>query len=173
MKALALLTLTLPLTLFAFTATSRGDGETTDPTPKLGTFPAPDGVRPGGTLTEHFPAPPIAAQDTTLPRTVRNWPQQPPVIPHSIRGYQVDKNFNQCLSCHSRANTQISGAPMVSITHYRARDGQFLAAVSPRRYFCQQCHVPQHDVPPAVGNTFLTMDQVLQKAIEQRQTEAD
>ncbi len=85
----------------------------------------------------------------------------------------MDKKFNQCLSCHSRSNTQVSGAPMVSITHFRYREGQFLAAVSPRRYFCQKCHVPQHDLQPVVGNTFMTMDEVLQKAIEQRQTDED
>ena len=33
------------------------------------------------------------------------------------------------------------------------RDRQTLAAVSPRRYFCTQCHVPQLEVEPIVGNT--------------------
>jgi cytochrome c-type protein NapB len=32
---------------------------------------------------------------------------------------------------------------MVSITHFMDRDGQFLASVSPRRFFCTECHVPQ------------------------------
>ena len=26
--------------------------------------------------------------------------------------------------------------------------------MSPRRYFCNQCHVPQSDAKPLVGNTF-------------------
>ena len=39
---------------------------------------------------------------------------------------------------------------MVSITHFMDRDGQFLAAVSPRRYFCEQCHVVQLEVDPIV-----------------------
>ena len=42
------------------------------------------------------------------------------------------------------------------------RDGQALAAVSPRRYFCNQCHVVQKDVQPLVGNSFETIDQLLQ-----------
>ncbi|MNF17837.1 Periplasmic nitrate reductase, electron transfer subunit precursor [compost metagenome] len=42
------------------------------------------------------------------------------------------------------------------------RDGQALAAVSPRRYFCNQCHVPQADVKPLVGNNFETIDKLLQ-----------
>ncbi|MOA70489.1 Periplasmic nitrate reductase, electron transfer subunit precursor [compost metagenome] len=49
------------------------------------------------------------------------------------------------------------------------RDGQALAAVSPRRYFCTQCHVPQKDVKPLVGNNFKNIDQVLQDEINGQQ----
>ena len=52
---------------------------------------------------------------------------------------------------------------MVSITHFMDRDGQFLASVSPRRYFCIQCHVPQFPVKAAVENTFVDVDTVLTK----------
>ncbi|WP_349681035.1 nitrate reductase cytochrome c-type subunit [Thalassospira xiamenensis] len=41
------------------------------------------------------------------------------------------------------------------------RDGQFLAAVSPRRYFCTQCHVSQRQVEPLVGNSFVDIDALL------------
>ncbi|MNG24384.1 Periplasmic nitrate reductase, electron transfer subunit precursor [compost metagenome] len=51
---------------------------------------------------------------------------------------------------------------MISITHYMDRDGQALAAVAPRRYFCNQCHVPQADVKPLVENNFQTIDKILQ-----------
>ena len=124
--------------------------------------PAPDGRRPGGTLTEDLPAPPIASDENKDLKRERNYPDQPPTIPHSIRGYQVDINGNKCLSCHSRANSARSQATMISITHYMDRDGQALAAVSPRRYFCTQCHVPQKEVLPLVGNSFKTIDQILQ-----------
>ena len=50
---------------------------------------------------------------------------------------------------------------MVSITHFMDRDNQFLAAVSPRRYFCTQCHVPQKEVKPLVDNDFVDIDQLL------------
>ena len=80
-----------------------------------------------------------------------------PVIPHSIEGYQLSVNTNRCLSCHKREFTQGSGAPMISVTHYMTREGQMLADVSPRRYFCTACHVPQADVPPLVKNTFIDM----------------
>ena len=129
--------------------------------------PAPDGVRPGGTLSQEFSAPMIPRELSQGPRSPRNYPEQPPTIPHSIRDYQVDKNFNQCLSCHSRGRSPETGAPMVSVTHFWDRDNQALAAVSPRRYFCLQCHVVQHDVPRAVGNDFQSIDTVLQKSATQ------
>ena len=94
-------------------------------------------------------------------RRERNYPEQPPTIPHSIRGYHVDKNANKCLTCHSRANSARAQAPMISITHYTDRDQQTLAAVAPRRYFCTQCHVPQQDVKPLVENRFKNIDELL------------
>jgi nitrate reductase (cytochrome), electron transfer subunit len=87
-------------------------------------------------------------------RKMRAYPEQPPVIPHSIEGYQLSVNANRCLSCHKREFTEGSGAPMISVTHYMDREGQMLADVSPRRYFCTACHVPQADAPPLVPNTF-------------------
>lgn len=129
-----------------------------------------NGVRPGGTLHQALPAPQLPREVTPVRRPVRNYPDQPPVIPHTVRGYQVTKEFNQCLTCHSRTRSPETGAPMVSITHYLNRENQPLAAVSPRRYFCMQCHVPQHDVPPATTNTFKGIDEVLQES-QQRQAE--
>ena len=91
----------------------------------------------------------------------RAYPMQPPTIPHKIDGYQVDLRVNKCLSCHSRKLTEDSQAPMVSVTHYMDREGNFLADVSPRRYFCEQCHVTQSEVRPLVGNEFVDIDQLL------------
>ncbi|MDD1017125.1 nitrate reductase cytochrome c-type subunit [Pseudomonas rubra] len=124
--------------------------------------PGPDGRRPGGTLTQNLPAPPLASDENKDLKRERNYPDQPPTIPHTIRGYQIDINGNKCLSCHSRANSARSQATMISITHYMDRDGQTLAAVSPRRYFCTQCHVAQKEVQPLVGNSFETIDKLLQ-----------
>ncbi len=88
----------------------------------------------------------------------RNYPMQPPLIPHRIDGYQIDQFANKCMSCHARNRTQESQAPMVSVTHYMDRDGNFKAYVSPRRYFCTQCHVPQTGAKPTVENDFIDMD---------------
>ncbi|HHK2274155.1 TPA: nitrate reductase cytochrome c-type subunit, partial [Pseudomonas aeruginosa] len=108
-------------------------------------------------------APPLAAEENKDLKLERNYPEQPPTIPHSIVGYRIDKDSNKCLSCHSRANSARTQAVMISITHYMDRDGQPLAAVSPRRYFCVQCHVPQQDVKPLVDNRFENIDQILEK----------
>lgn len=91
----------------------------------------------------------------------RNYPMQPPTIPHKIDNYQVDLRTNKCLSCHSRKRTEDSQAPMISVTHYMDRDGNFLADVSPRRYFCNQCHVIQTDTKPIVENDFMDVDDLL------------
>ena len=94
-------------------------------------------------------------------RRMRNYPEQPPTIPHSTRGYQVTKNSNKCMSCHSRRGAEQSQAPMVSVTHFMDREGQVLTSVSPRRFFCTQCHVTQAEIKPLVGNTFLDVSSVL------------
>jgi len=91
----------------------------------------------------------------------RNYPMQPPTIPHKIDNYQTDLRTNKCLSCHSRKQTEDSQAPMISVTHYMDRDGNFLATVSPRRYFCKQCHVIQTEAKPLVGNDFKDIDELL------------
>jgi cytochrome c-type protein NapB len=87
-------------------------------------------------------------------KRARNFPEQPPVIPHSIDGYQLTLSTNRCLSCHAPEFTEASGAPMVSLTHFTDRDGEVLAEVAPRRYFCTACHVPQTDARPLVLNRF-------------------
>jgi nitrate reductase (cytochrome), electron transfer subunit len=115
-------------------------------------------------LNEEGPAPPMTPMRNTAEREMRNYPEQPPVIPHSIDGYQIDINGNKCLSCHARARTAESQAPMVSITHFMDRDGQFLASVSPRRFFCTECHVPQTVATPPVSNDFVDIDTMLSRA---------
>lgn len=88
----------------------------------------------------------------------RQYVQQPPVIPHSIDGYTINKKTNKCLTCHSWANYKKSGATKISLTHFVNRDGVELANVAARRYFCTQCHVPQMQTKPLVENTFQPVD---------------
>jgi cytochrome c-type protein NapB len=84
----------------------------------------------------------------------RNYVHQPPVIPHQTRGYRVDFNSNKCLTCHGWKYAAETGATKVSLTHFETRDGKTLSDVSPRRYFCLQCHVTQADAKALVDNTF-------------------
>lgn len=133
-------------------------------------FSGPDGLRKGGTLYQNLPAPPMAGEPRHSGREIRNYPEQPPVIPHSIRGYQVDRRHNRCLECHSRSAAPNVGAPMISVTHFVHRDGQTRAAVVPSRYFCTQCHVPQTDAKPLVESDFRSIDEVIQGQSVQRAT---
>ena len=89
--------------------------------------------------------------DQRIPRNHR-W--QPPIIPHHIKGYQITKNVNTCMTCHGRKSAKESGATPVAKSHYLDRDGKELPNISARRYFCLQCHTPQYDAPPLVGNSF-------------------
>ncbi|WGR62061.1 nitrate reductase cytochrome c-type subunit (plasmid) [Paracoccus ferrooxidans] len=98
--------------------------------------------------------PPLGRPITDDVRRMRNYPEQPPVIPHSIDGYQLSVNTNRCMDCHKPQFTEGSGAPMISVTHFMDRDGQVLTDVTPRRYFCTACHVQQTDVKPLVPNQF-------------------
>ena len=84
----------------------------------------------------------------------RDYVQQPPLIPHKVEGYEVTKNFNKCMDCHAWSRYKESGATKVSLTHFKDRDGGELSNISPRRYFCMQCHVPQTDAKPLVNNQF-------------------
>ena len=87
-------------------------------------------------------------------RMVRNYRQQPPLIPHSITQYQIDLRTNQCLSCHDWTKAGERNAPTLSMTHYLDREGRELDQIAGTRYFCNQCHVPQADALPLVDNTF-------------------
>ncbi|MDH5407882.1 MAG: nitrate reductase cytochrome c-type subunit [Gammaproteobacteria bacterium] len=93
----------------------------------------------------------------------REFVHQPPLVPHKIEGYVINTNSNKCLSCHSWANYKDKGATKISLTHFTDRDGNDLANVSARRYFCTQCHVPQVDSKPLVKNTFKPVKSIMGK----------
>lgn len=96
-------------------------------------------------------------------KRARSYPMQPPTVPHKIDNYQVDLKANKCLSCHARDQVEDSQAPMISVTHFMDRDGNFLADVSPRRYFCTQCHVTQIERKPLLTNEFTDVKELMSK----------
>ncbi len=104
-------------------------------------------------LKELPPAPDIKKWHDTE-RIPRVYPQQPPLIPHTTKGYVINLKFNKCLTCHSKDNAGMSGATPVSLTHYFNRDGEQTSKIAGRRYFCVQCHVPQVDSEPLIANDF-------------------
>ena len=107
------------------------------------------------------PIPKVIDEDI---RSKRSYPMQPPLIPHDTRGYEVNLQVNKCMSCHARKRVEESQAPMISVTHYMDRDGNFLAEVSPRRYFCNQCHVNQTASRATVENEFRDMDDLVSES---------
>ncbi len=127
-------------------------------------LPAEDlvnGLRGNTPLKEEPQAPKIWPVENKDVKRGRAYTSQPPTIPHSIEKYEITRNVNMCMYCHARVRNNEFGAPMVSATHYMDRDGQILGDVTPRRYFCTQCHVPQSEVTPPVANTFLDVDEII------------
>ena len=107
----------------------------------------------------------IASSPESIPPAFHNQPKeselaplsyvnQPPMIPHSTKNYQITKNTNQCLSCHSVQASRTTGATRISPTHFVNRDGTVSGNVASNRYFCVQCHVSQTDVEPIIKNEF-------------------
>ncbi len=150
MKLPALLRRTWPLMLaLSMFAIGLDPARAADP-------PAPvklEGLRQGTPLNQDNP-PANHRQERDHPVGDRDFVQMPPLIPHTISGYQITKNFNKCMDCHAWQKTKESGATKISVTHFKTRDGVELDTVSPRRYFCTQCHVPQSDAKPLVPNTY-------------------
>lgn len=84
----------------------------------------------------------------------RNFKKQPPLIPHKVEKYRITLKNNGCLKCHSEKAYKKENAPKVGDSHYITRDGKTLKHISKRRYFCNQCHVPQVNSDPLVENTY-------------------
>jgi len=83
----------------------------------------------------------------------RQYAQQPPLVPHDIEDFSINLDGNDCLSCHNWDST-MEGATKVGMSHFLNRNNDALARISPRRYFCTQCHVPQRVTKPLLLNTF-------------------
>lgn len=90
-------------------------------------------------------------------KVARTFSTQPPVIPHAVENFdEVTLEENQCMSCHSAATFEKKKAPKIGDSHFiNPATGQKLAEGSMARYNCTQCHVPQIDAPPLVGNNFV------------------
>lgn len=105
-------------------------------------------------ILEQSETPPLAPQEDLANRRVRDHPTQAPTIPHPINGYTVTKDLNQCMVCHDQNVAPTLNTPAVAVSHFTNRDGEYLVSISPRRYFCTQCHVAQTTSNPLLNNSF-------------------
>jgi len=116
-------------------------------------------------------------------RFARSYVNAPPLIPHSVKGLlPITAKNNACLGCHMPNVAKSMGATPIPESHFvdfrpstkldkngqLIKDGKKVANTSdikiakfrkmkklnPARYNCSQCHVPQANVKPLVGNTF-------------------
>jgi nitrate reductase (cytochrome), electron transfer subunit len=110
-------------------------------------------------LNDAAPLADIKKQNTSG-KMGRAYRQQPPLIPHRMEKYQINRKVNQCLRCHDWPYNSEEGAPKVSETHYFNRNGVALDTVSGTRWFCTQCHVPQVQGRALVRNKFKNASEV-------------
>lgn len=129
---------------------------------------AHDPLRGAARFEESGKTPPLVNAENDDRKRVRSYAMQPPTIPHKTDNYQVDRFANRCMMCHARTRAPETQATPISITHYVDRDGNFLADVSPRRYFCEQCHVVQMQSDPAVENRFRDVEAIIRKEAKPR-----
>ncbi|TKX29934.1 nitrate reductase cytochrome c-type subunit [Campylobacter estrildidarum] len=90
-------------------------------------------------------------------RFERSYENAPPLIPHAIEDMlPITKDNNTCLSCHDKAIAKDVGATPLPASHYYdfRRNKKTGNAISDTRFNCTQCHVPQSDAKPLVGNSF-------------------
>lgn len=147
MKLLSLLVAVASLSIASLTVAQ----ETVNPTVNPGGLAT---IRGAATIDETRKAETLKRVIKDKSPIARNYVHQPPVVPHQTRGYRVDLNSNKCLTCHGWKYAAETGATKVSVTHFETRDGKTLSDISPRRYFCSQCHVTQADAKELVENTF-------------------
>ncbi len=88
----------------------------------------------------------------------RTFKQQPPLVPHDNEKYTISLTENKCLECHMKQPGKAEAKSVeMGESHFVDRDGNKLDHPSSRRYFCNQCHVPQIDAQPLVGTTFTSL----------------
>ncbi|MBV1878927.1 MAG: nitrate reductase cytochrome c-type subunit [Pseudomonadales bacterium] len=117
-------------------------------------------LRGSSGIENNSKAPKFTETDVSATLRPRSYPMQAPTIPHDIQGLQINLNFNQCLSSHNRNVAPLMKVPAVGVSHYKNRDQVYLSDISPRRYFCTQCHVPQQKAEILLKNTFKNMETV-------------
>jgi len=141
------------------TPVDSGVASATPPMSKMD-FNGVSSLRGGAALDGGLDAPEIKLLPSDSLPIARNYFQQPPMIPHRVREYKITVRNNKCMSCHSWNNYKKAKATKVSQTHFEDRDGNAQSTLAARRYFCNQCHVPQVDAKPLVENNFMPVNEL-------------
>ena len=87
----------------------------------------------------------------------RSYQNAPPLIPHEISDMlPITRDNNSCLSCHDKSVASSVGATPIPPTHYfnYRTDKKTGDQINDARFNCTQCHVPQSDAKPIIGNSF-------------------
>ena len=99
-------------------------------------------------------------QNKLLPRAYQG---APPQIPHQVGDFlPITSQSNMCIACHNapdqwgkkRESGQPTPIPPSHYTDQRNAPDKVGDHLVSARYTCNQCHVPQLDARPLVGNTF-------------------
>jgi nitrate reductase (cytochrome), electron transfer subunit len=88
---------------------------------------------------------------------MRSYPEQPPIIPHSIEGYQLSLATPTAAWSATAGVHPARGRADDQLHPLHGPGRQMLADVAPRRYFCTACHVQQTDARPLVDNVYRDM----------------
>jgi len=108
------------------------------------------------------PAPPAFQRNTTEPGDTpvipRLFPEQPPVVPHSMFDYlPITLTENQCMDCHEAGEKVEGEATPIPVSHFvdlrNAPDKQG-TELAGARYLCVSCHVTPGNNPLLVDNVF-------------------
>ncbi len=87
----------------------------------------------------------------------RAYENAPPMIPHDVEGMtDFTQDTNLCLDCHLPENAKGTPATPVPKSHlYDLRNSKDVTdGISDSRWNCTQCHAPQAQLKPLVGNNF-------------------
>jgi cytochrome c-type protein NapB len=116
-----------------------------------------------------IPTPPVYHYDTAQPGTSKLLPRAylnaPPQVPHDISDFlPITVQNNMCITCHTqreqwgkkRAKGEPTAIPPSHYTEQRKAPNIVTDNIINARFNCNQCHVPQTNAKPLVGNTFGT-----------------
>jgi hypothetical protein len=75
---------------------------------------------------------------------------QPPKVPHTVAGYKVGRDPNDCVACHAPASVK-PGARAMTDSHFVHRGSERLDKILATRVYCTQCHTAAPDAKPLPG----------------------